>query len=40
MRFLVFGAGAIGGLLGARLHQAGHEAGLVARGRHPGGMSE
>jgi hypothetical protein len=25
MRFVVFGAGAVGGVVGARLHQAGHE---------------
>ncbi len=34
MRFVVFGAGAIGGVVGARLHQAGHEVTLVARGAH------
>lgn len=32
MRICVFGAGAIGGYLGARLSQAGHEVSLVARG--------
>jgi 2-dehydropantoate 2-reductase len=34
MRFVVFGAGAIGGVLGARLHAAGHDVVLVARGPH------
>ncbi len=34
MRFVVFGAGAIGGLIGARLHERGHEVTLVARGDH------
>ncbi len=34
MRFVVFGAGAIGGVLGARLHQAEHEVTLIARGEH------
>jgi 2-dehydropantoate 2-reductase len=34
MRFVVFGAGAIGGVVGARLHQGGHRVTLVARGAH------
>lgn len=34
MRFVVFGAGAIGGVVGGRLHQAGHEVLLIARGAH------
>lgn len=33
-RVLVIGAGALGSLLGARLHEAGHDALLVARGAH------
>ncbi|GAA2757451.1 2-dehydropantoate 2-reductase [Actinopolymorpha rutila] len=33
-RFVVYGAGAIGGVLGARLHAAGHEVVLIARGAH------
>ena len=33
-RFVVFGAGAVGGVVGARLAQAGHDVALVARGRH------
>jgi len=34
MRFVIFGAGAIGGLVGARLHQSGQEVLLIARGAH------
>jgi 2-dehydropantoate 2-reductase len=34
MRFVVFGAGAIGGVVGARLHQGGHQVVLIARGAH------
>ena len=34
MRFIVLGAGAIGGVVGARLAQHGHDVVLVARGRH------
>jgi 2-dehydropantoate 2-reductase len=34
MRFVVVGAGAIGGTIGGRLFQAGHEVALVARGEH------
>jgi len=34
MRFVVFGAGAIGGVVGARLHQAGFDVTLIARGAH------
>jgi 2-dehydropantoate 2-reductase len=34
MRFVVFGAGAIGGVVGAGLHQAGHDVFLIARGEH------
>lgn len=34
MKICIAGAGAIGGLLGARLAQAGHEVSLVARGAH------
>ena len=33
-RYLLIGAGAIGGGIGARLHQAGHHVVLVARGDH------
>lgn len=34
MRFIVYGAGAIGGTIGARLAQAGQEVVLIARGAH------
>lgn len=34
VRFIIIGAGAVGGTIGGCLHQAGHEVVLVARGRH------
>ena len=34
LRYVVYGAGAIGGVVGARLHQAGHDVALIARGAH------
>jgi 2-dehydropantoate 2-reductase len=34
MRYVIIGAGAIGGSIGGRLHQAGHDVVLVARGAH------
>jgi 2-dehydropantoate 2-reductase len=34
VRFIVYGAGAIGGTVGARLHQSGHDVLLIARGAH------
>jgi 2-dehydropantoate 2-reductase len=34
MRFVVFGAGAIGGVVGARLHQSGYDVAVIARGAH------
>lgn len=34
MRFIIMGAGAIGGVIGARLAQNGHDVTLVARGDH------
>ncbi|MGH3384090.1 MAG: ketopantoate reductase family protein [Nocardioidaceae bacterium] len=34
MRFVVYGAGAVGGVIGGRLHEAGHQVVLVARGGH------
>lgn len=34
MRFVVFGAGAIGGVAGGRLFEHGHEVVLIARGAH------
>jgi 2-dehydropantoate 2-reductase len=38
MKICVIGAGAIGGLLGARLAQAGHELSFIARGAHLAAM--
>lgn len=34
MRYIIIGAGAVGGTIGGYLHQAGHEVVLVARGAH------
>src|SRR5438067_2216594 len=34
MRFVVFGAGGVGGVVGRRLAQQGHDVLLVARGQH------
>ena len=34
MRYVIYGAGAIGATIGARLHEHGHEVVLVARGAH------
>jgi 2-dehydropantoate 2-reductase len=34
MRYIIVGAGAIGGTIGGRLFEAGHEVVLVARGPH------
>src|SRR5258706_4001268 len=34
VRFVVQGAGAVGGLIGARLFEAGHDVVLIARGSH------
>ena len=34
MRFAVYGAGAIGGVIGALLRQAGYDVALIARGAH------
>jgi 2-dehydropantoate 2-reductase len=34
MRFIIFGAGAIGGVVGANLHQSGFDVVLIARGAH------
>ena len=34
MRYIVIGSGAVGGTIGGRLFQAGHDVVLVARGRH------
>ena len=34
MRYVIYGAGAVGGSIGARLFEAGHETVLIARGPH------
>src|SRR5947207_9970207 len=34
MRYVIYGAGAIGGTIGGRLHAAGHDVVLIARGDH------
>ena len=34
MRFIVYGAGAIGGVIGGRLAEHGHDVALIARGAH------
>lgn len=34
MRYIIIGAGAVGGTIGGRLYEAGHEVVLVARGAH------
>src|SRR5581483_10261633 len=34
VRFIIYGAGGIGGVIGARLHQSGHKVVLIARGSH------
>ena len=40
MRIAVFGAGAIGGYLAVKLHQAGAEVSLIARGPHLAAVRE
>ena len=40
MKFIVMGAGGVGGYFGARLAASGHEVGFVARGRHLRAMQE
>jgi 2-dehydropantoate 2-reductase len=32
--YVLYGAGAVGGVIGARLHRAGHDVAVVARGKH------
>jgi 2-dehydropantoate 2-reductase len=34
MKFVIYGAGAIGGVIGGRLYEAGHDVTLLARGDH------
>ncbi len=38
MRYVVYGAGGVGGVIGARLFQAGFEVTLIARGEHAGAI--
>ncbi|HXH76911.1 2-dehydropantoate 2-reductase [Nocardioides sp.] len=38
MKYVVYGAGAVGGVIGGLLHQAGHPVTLVARGAHLAAM--
>ncbi|MFG2353370.1 ketopantoate reductase family protein [Streptomyces sp. NPDC048521] len=40
MRYIIIGAGAVGGTVGGRLAQAGREVVLVARGRHLAALAE
>jgi 2-dehydropantoate 2-reductase len=40
MRYIIIGAGAIGGTIGARLFQSGHEVVLAARGAHHAAMRD
>ncbi|WP_314224366.1 ketopantoate reductase family protein [Streptomyces zaehneri] len=40
MRYIIIGAGAIGGAVGGRLAEAGHEVVLVARGAHRAALTE
>jgi 2-dehydropantoate 2-reductase len=39
MRYVILGAGAIGGAIGGRLHESGHDVVLVARGAHQQAIS-
>ena len=34
MRFIIYGAGAIGGVIGGRLAEHGHDVALIVRGAH------
>ena len=40
MKFLVLGAGGIGGYFGAKLSTAGNDVWLIARGKHLGAMKQ
>jgi 2-dehydropantoate 2-reductase len=40
MRYIIIGAGAVGGTIGARLFESGHEVVLVARGAHHAAMAD
>jgi 2-dehydropantoate 2-reductase len=39
VRFIIYGAGAIGGTIGGRLFETGHDVLLIARGRHYSALS-
>jgi 2-dehydropantoate 2-reductase len=39
-RYIIFGAGAVGGLIGARLFRAGHDVTLIARGANRQALAE
>ncbi|MCU1394070.1 MAG: ketopantoate reductase family protein [Ilumatobacteraceae bacterium] len=40
MRYIIYGAGGIGGVVGGRLAQGGHDVALIARGAHAAAMRE
>jgi 2-dehydropantoate 2-reductase len=40
MRYIIYGAGGIGGVIGARLIQQGHDVVLIARGKHLEALQE
>ena len=40
MKFAIYGAGAIGGLIGAQLARVGQDVTLIARGPHLAAMRE
>ena len=40
MRFVIFGAGGVGGVVGGRLAEYGHDVTLIARGAHYGAVRE
>ena len=40
MRFVVYGAGAVGGVIGAHLFRGGHDVTLIARGAHQEAIRE
>ncbi|MCK9519869.1 MAG: ketopantoate reductase family protein, partial [Dehalococcoidia bacterium] len=40
MRFIIYGAGAVGGVVGGRLFQHGHGVVLIARGTHLAAIRE
>jgi 2-dehydropantoate 2-reductase len=40
MRYVIYGAGAVGGVIGGKLFEAGHEVVLIARGAHYDAVAE